>query len=136
MLVTCGMMVSACVLVTTGMMMYECICAMIVYECVLVTCGMMVSVCNRGMMVSVFVCVSMCVCMCVTVCVCVYLWYDGESAPQVVEPQGRDVHAVDEDPPLCCLDDPEQAVGETGLPCSGSTHDTNLWVCYITPGNY
>ena len=55
-----------------------------------------------------------------------HLWNDGQPAPEVVQPKPGDVDPVYEDPSLCCLHDSEQTVGQAGLSCSGSAHDTDL----------
>ena len=65
-------------------------------------------------------------CVSVSVSAYVHLWYDGQPVPEVVQAYLGDVYAIDEDASLRCLDDPEQAVGEAGLACSGATDYTDL----------
>ena len=65
-------------------------------------------------------------------CVCTYVSFflhlrdDGQSAPQVVQPQGCNVQSVNQDLPAGRLDDAEQAVSEARLPSSRPSDNANL----------
>ena len=55
-----------------------------------------------------------------------YLWEDGDFAPELVQAQVPDVHAVYEDAASCRLDDPEQGQRQRRLTRPRTAHDTDL----------
>ena len=54
------------------------------------------------------------------------LRYDGESLSELMQTDGADVDAVDDDRATASLDQPEQGQGHRALSCSRPTHDANL----------
>ena len=55
-----------------------------------------------------------------------HLWDDCDLRSQVLQPDGGDVNAVNENGPTRRLDDPEQSQSERRFPSTGTTHDTDL----------
>ena len=55
-----------------------------------------------------------------------YLGYDGESRPEVLQPEAGDVLAINQDAATSSLDDTEQTQCERGLPGTCAAYDANL----------
>lgn len=62
-----------------------------------------------------------------------HLGDDCEVLAQVMEPDSRDIHTIDDDLPSCSLQHPEEAVGEGGLAGPGAAHNPNLWKQIFRP---
>ena len=56
------------------------------------------------------------------------LWDDGQSAPQIQQPNRRGVQRINAYIALTWLNDSEQSKGQRALPRSGATNNTNLLV--------
>lgn len=54
------------------------------------------------------------------------LWYYGDSRAEIMEAQLPDVHPIDKDLALCCLNDPEQSQSQGRLPCASAPHYSYL----------
>lgn len=57
---------------------------------------------------------------------CTHLWYDGDSGAEVMETHFTNVHSIDEDASLVCLDDTKQPQCKGGLASSSATHNPHL----------
>lgn len=58
--------------------------------------------------------------------VCVYLRYDRDPVPQIMQPNWGDVNTVDEYTSFSCFNDSKQTVGQAWFPSSCATYYTNL----------
>lgn len=55
-----------------------------------------------------------------------YLWYDCESASEVMQANSRDIYIVNEDMTFSSFYYPEETVGQAGFSCSCASNNANL----------